>query len=156
MKQWALGLAFPLATLCLPGLASDYSTNTIAQHIAARDQERGLPVDAAHVRQLTEMLDIAAKQCQVDKDSKSSPTIRVADRVMTARDLLAKEGITVSMYDLLDVLKGILGDGQLGWDCSSLLGLYVAARGPEPGMTHISAYKILQGFRDSGLIFAKP
>lgn len=152
MKRW--GLAFTLALGCLSAWAQEYTPEFLAQHMTKRDHERGLPNDEARIAQMTYMLNISAEQCR--RDSGNQPAaLRVADKVMYTRDRLEKEGISVSMYDLLDVLKGMLGDGQKGWDCAAFLAAYMEARLTDPTITHIGAYKMLQGMRDSGILHAR-
>ncbi|WP_236199942.1 hypothetical protein [Pseudomonas pseudonitroreducens] len=108
MKHWIL--AFVLASLCSQVGAAEYSMDFIAQHLAKRDQEKGLPNDQHRVDEIKYMLGETADQCQ--RTSGNEPAyMGIADKIMMSRNLLGEKGIEVSMYDLLDVLKSTLGDG---------------------------------------------
>lgn len=152
MKRWMVAAALVVASTAVSAQQA-YTPEFIAEHLLKRDQERGLPNGQARTEQMAAMIDTAASQCQADADG-SDPATRVADRVMTTRNLLAERGVAVTTYELLDVLNGVLGDDKAGWDCADLLGFYAETRLSDDSITHITAYKMLQGMRDSDIIGA--
>lgn len=151
MKFWVLGGVIALS--CGMATAAEYSIDFVAQHMAKRDHERGLPNDQQRVGAIAGMLSVAANQCK-RTNTEETAYMAVADKVMAARNLLADKGVDVSMYDLLDVLRSTLADGKKNWDCASVLSAYVTLRQSDTTITHIGAYKAVQSFRDVGALGA--
>ncbi|NNN24364.1 hypothetical protein [Pseudomonas nitroreducens] len=150
MKCWIL--AGVIALSCGSAIAAEYSMDFVAQHMAKRDHERGLPNDQQRVTAIASMLSVAADQCK-RTNTEETAYMAVADKVMATRNLLADKGVDVSMYDLLDVLRSTLADGKKGRDCASVLSAYATLR-QDPSITHIGAYKAVQSFRDVGALSA--
>lgn len=146
MKKWMVAALMVVSASALAQQA--YTPEFIAEHLAKRDQERGLPNDQLRIEQMTYMIETAAEQCRPDSDG-SDPATRVADRVMATRNLLAEHDVSVTTYALLDMLQGVLGDDEANRDCAGLLGFYAEARLSDNTITHITAYKMLQGLRDT-------
>lgn len=125
-----------------------YSDDFIASVFADRDQKIDSSEKPERLGQLEKMVSRAAKQCR-NNLGKGDEAENIGNMVMFTQKEMAKKGIHVSHYELLDVLYGALGDVRKGWDCAAVLSMYMTARNGEAS-THISAYKLVQGFRDNG------
>lgn len=132
--------------------AGSYSFSEVAAALAKRDEQAGNPMEARR-DQFETMIERAGKQCKQSGDAEDTAG-GVAMMLIASQKKLAQAGVSVTSYELLDVLFGLMGDGAKNWDCASALSMYISARtgNPVPAQTHIAAYKLLQAFRDSGLL----
>lgn len=125
-----------------------YTSDFVASVFADRDAKIDGAEKPERLGQLETMVKRASSQCR-NNLAKGDEAENVGNMVMLTQKELATAGVHVSHYELLDVLYGMLGDGRKDWDCAAVLAMYMTARqGPAP--THISAYKVVQGFRDKG------
>ncbi len=102
------------------------------------------------------MVGRAADQCHNNLTA-GKEVENVANMIVATQKKLAAENVSVTHYELLDVLHSLLGANDKNWDCASALALYISSRVPgnAPPMSHINTYKMLQAFRDNGLLGPK-
>ncbi|TBV12772.1 hypothetical protein [Stutzerimonas kirkiae] len=132
--------------------AGSYNYDEIAEALAERDAIAGSPM-IDRLDQFRLMAERVGNQCKRKGDAEDTAG-GVAAMVVRARQNLEQIGVFVTHYELMDMLYSLLGDGQIEWNCSAALAMYVATRegNPPPAHTHISAYKLLQELRDRGML----
>jgi hypothetical protein len=144
-----LGVAFGPTVL-----AQTYTSTSIANIFAEKDQVRGAASTDERKEQLLEMTLRAAQQCH-NNLSKGQEAENIGNMVIVTRQKLDEAQIPITHYELLDVVYSALGDGKKDWDCGAILAMYLVLRTPsngENGLTHIGAYKTIQASRENGLI----
>ena len=143
-----------LLTLTTSAMAETYTNSFIANVFAEKDQERGVASNAERKQQLLEMTQRTTKQCH-NNLAKGQEAENIGNMIVATRQKLDAADITITHYELLDVVYSILGDGKTNWNCSSVLAMYMVLRMPADGnrgLTHLAAYKTVQAGRDSGLL----
>lgn len=132
--------------------AGTYSFSDIASALERRDAKAGNP-EASRSHEMVLMVERTGNQCKQKGDTGDTAG-GVAMMVISVQNKLKSQGVTVTSYELLDVLYSLMGDGAKDWDCAGALSMYLAARtgNPVAAKTHISAYKMLQAFRDNGML----
>lgn len=148
---------FVLASTLMFGMdawAEKYTNAFIANTFAEKDEVRGLAATAERKQELLKMMRRTASQCH-NNLSAGQEAESVANMIVATRLQLEAANVSIMHYELLDVIYSALGDGRPDWDCPSVLTMYIQFRtlgDGKGGMTHIGAYKVIQGFRDNGLL----
>ncbi|GAP66286.1 ATPase [Mizugakiibacter sediminis] len=123
----------------------------VVKKLAILDARDGFPAGMP-ASKATNMLARAAALCKPNNEV-DDEVAHLGDMIAFTHNLLKKQNLNVSRYDLLDVVNGILGDGKAGHDCAAVLSMYATLRTmKEKQASHIEAYKVIQGLRDNGML----
>ncbi|SED09665.1 hypothetical protein [Pseudomonas anguilliseptica] len=148
----AIGVTF--LALVANAYGQNYTNASIANIFVSNDEKRGMPTSDARIEQVNSMLGRVTEQCH-NNLSAGQEAENIGNMVIFVRQKLDAANIPITHYELLDVLYSTLADGRSNWDCAAVLSVYLTTRTADKAMTHIAAYKTVQGLRDTGMIGLK-